>query len=453
MKIVKWWQDFIKGPDEKVETEFLPAILEVTETPPSPVGRMVMWSILALLTVGIVWSILGHIDETAVAEGKIVPSGQVKTIQVKNKGIIREIKVREGDYVKEGDPLVIMDPTSSTADYDSLKKRAAYFALDIKRLEAELEGKPFQITADDALDDRDVQAERLLYESRQGQYKADYNAANAMVAQKQASLQAAREGYEKYRGMYVIAAEKENRLQTLVSQNAIAEFQLLEQQSQRIEVEQNMHAQADVLKQSQAEMDEAQRKMNSVDETYKKDVMTALVEARKQYYALEEEIKKAEEDAQLTVVEAPCNGRVYNLAIHTVGGIVTDAQALMMIVPDDAELEFEVWADNKDIGFIKQDQQAEVKVQTYNFQKFGVVKATVADISPDAANDEKDPTTYEKYRLRLKINPDSWDIFGTQSKLGPGMHVTAEVKIKEKRIIDYFLDPFRQYKSEALRER
>ena len=453
MKIIKWWKDFIKGPDETVETEFLPAILEVTETPPSPVGRLVMWSILALLTVGFLWSVFGHIDEMAVAEGKIVPSGQVKTVQVKNKGIVREIKVREGDYVKAGDPLVVMDPTSSTADYDSLKKRAAYYALDIKRLEAELDGKSFMVTFDELLDERDIQAERLLYESRQGQYKADFNAANAMVAQKQANLRAAREGYEKYRGMYAIAAEKERRLDSLLAQDAVAEFQLLEQKSERIEIEQNMYAQAEIVKQSQAEMDEAQRKMASVDETYKKDVMTSLVEARKQYYALEEEIKKAKEDAEMTIIEAPCNGRVYNLSIHTVGGIVTDAQPLMMIVPEDAELEFEVWADNKDIGFIKQNQQAEVKVQTYNFQKFGVVKALVEDISPDAASDEKDPATYEKYRLRLKIDPDSWDIFGTQSKLGPGMHVTAEVKIKEKRVIDYFLDPFRQYTSESLRER
>ncbi|MBQ7498613.1 MAG: HlyD family type I secretion periplasmic adaptor subunit [Selenomonas sp.] len=453
MRIMKWWQDFINGPDENTETEFLPAILEVTDTPPSPVGHMVMWSIILLLAVGLIWSFLGHIDETAVAEGKIIPSGQVKTVQVKNKGIIREIKVKEGDYVKEGDTLVILDPTTSNADYDSLKKRAAYFALDIKRLEAELSGQPFLPDNYDDLTVNDIQAERMLYESRQGQYRADYNAASALLTQKKAALQAAKEGYEKYRGMYAIATEKERRLQTLLEQNAIAEFQLLEHQSQRIELERNMYAQQDMLEQAQAEMDEAQHKLSSLDETYKRDVMTSLVEARKQYYAFEEEMKKAEEDAALTTIAAPCDGRVYNLSVHTLGGIVTDAQALMMIVPNDAELEFEVWADNKDIGFIRNGQEAEVKVQTYNFQKFGVVRATVEDISPDAASDEKDPTTYEKYRLRLKIQPDSWDIFGESFKLGPGMHVTAEVKIKQKRIIDYFLDPFRQYTSEALRER
>lgn len=453
MRIMKWWQDFINGPDENTETEFLPAILEVTDTPPSPVGHMVMWSIILLLAVGLIWSFLGHIDETAVAEGKIIPSGQVKTVQVKNKGIIREIKVKEGDYVKEGDTLVILDPTTSNADYDSLKKRAAYFALDIKRLEAELSGQPFLPDNYDDLTVNDIQAERMLYESRQGQYRADYNAASALLTQKKAALQAAKEGYDKYRGMYAIATEKERRLQTLLEQNAIAEFQLLEHQSQRIELERNMYAQQDMLEQAQAEMDEAQHKLSSLDETYKRDVMTSLVEARKQYYAFEEEMKKAEEDAALTTIAAPCDGRVYNLSVHTLGGIVTDAQALMMIVPNDAELEFEVWADNKDIGFIRNGQEAEVKVQTYNFQKFGVVRATVEDISPDAASDEKDPITYEKYRLRLKIQPDSWDIFGESFKLGPGMHVTAEVKIKQKRIIDYFLDPFRQYTSEALRER
>ena len=214
-----------------------------------------------------------------------------------------------------------MNPTSSNADYDSLRKRAAYFALDIKRLEAELEGSSFLPSSHELLSEGDIQAERMLYQSRQGQYKADYNAAAAMVAQKQAAVQAAKEGYEKYHGMYAIAREKENRLNTLYTENAIAEIQLLEQQSQRIEVEQNMYAQSEMLHQAQAELDEAQRKLTSVDEAYKKDVMTSLVESRKQYYAFEEEIKKAEEDAQLTTIVAPCDGRVYNLSIHTVGGI------------------------------------------------------------------------------------------------------------------------------------
>lgn len=453
MKLKERWHNFIEGREDERDTEFLPAILEVTETPPSPVGRLVLYSVLVLLSALLVWSFFGHIDETAVAEGKVIPSGQVKTVQVKNKSIIREIKVKDGDMVREGDVLVVLDPTSTDADYDSLSKRAAYYALDIKRLEAELEGKPLDIGKDDALTDNDRLAEQMLYESRQGQYRASREAAAQTVAQRQAALAAAQSGYEKYSGMYQIAREKEDRLEQLVREKAIAEFQLLEQQSQRIELEKNMQAQQKSLGQAQAELNEANEQLRNTEESYKKDVMTTLVESRKQYYAIQEEIKKADEDSRMATITAPCDGRVYGLAVHTVGGIVTDAQALMMIVPEDAELEFEVWADNKDIGFLSDGQQAEVKVETFNFQKFGTVNATVQEISADAASDERDPSTYEKFRMLLKPATTKLGLFGIQGEIAPGMHVTAEVKIRQKRIIDFFLDPFRKYTSEALRER
>ena len=162
MSIKKMWNKLIDGSNDERETDFLPAILEVTETPPSPVGRLVMWTILALLMVAIIWSFVGTINEVAVATGKVVPVGQVKTIQTKDKGIVKKIHVKEGDYVKQGDVLVELDPTSTGADLDSLKKRAAYFKLDIDRLTAELNGTPFVPQASPDLDEKDIIAQQAL---------------------------------------------------------------------------------------------------------------------------------------------------------------------------------------------------------------------------------------------------------------------------------------------------
>ena len=142
------------------------------------------------------------------------------------------------------------------------------------------------------------------------------------------------------------------------------------------------------------------------------------------------------------------SGRVNQLSVHTVGGVVSEGQALMMVVPDDVTLEIEAYADNKDIGFIQKGQEAEVKVETFNFQKFGMVNAKVAEISPDVIDDTQDKQKDGKYRLTLSIDDDDSGI-----GLSPGMNVAAEIKIKKKRIIDFFLDPFRQYQDEALRER
>ena len=452
MKIKEIWDNFINGTEKEQETEFLPAILEVTETPPSPTGRLVMWSILTLLAVGILWSVLGHINEVAVAPGKVIPTGQVKTIQVKNKSIVKEIHVKEGQHVEKGDTLVVMDPTSTDADYDSLNKRAAYYALDIQRLEAELNGTSFSPKSDPNLELKDITAEQSLYQSRVSQHRAEMEAAANAVNQKQAALNAECVNLNKYDEMLEIAREKERRLIELTKENAISEFQLFEQTSQRINYEKTAAAQLDLINRAEAELSEAQAKLSNRDAAYKKDVMASLVESRKQYYALTEESKKADENQRLSTVVAPCSGTVYNLAVHTEGGVVTDAQPLMVIVPDGVELEFEVWAENKDIGFIKEGQEAEVKVATFNFQKFGMLTAYVDEISADSNSDKSDPEKNKRFRLLLKLDENTLKE-NPDIHINPGMEVTAEIKIKEKRIIEFFLDPFRRYTHESLRER
>ena len=449
----KFWNWLVHGEDREKETEFLPAILEVTDTPPSPTGRIIMWSVLILLVVALAWAFLGHINEVAVAAGKVIPSGQIKTVQVKNKGIVKEINVEEGQMVQEGDVLIVLDPTTTTADYDSLKKRAAYYKLDIQRLTAELTQQPFMPEEDPDLEPHDLAAEMALYQSRTNDYRTQRQSRQDVIDQKIARLQATQASYEKYAEVLAIAREKEARLTALSEQNAISEFQLLEQQRETIEYAKNAQAELDSLNSIRAEIAEAQQNLANVDASYHKDIMTALVEAKKEYYSVTESIKKADEDSRMATIYAPISGRVYNLNIHTLGGIVTDAQSLMQIVPEDAKLEFEVYADNKDIGFIKVGQEAEVKVETFNFQKFGMYKAEVQEISADAVNDPSDQMKNMKFKLLLDPTSNDINVYGQPAKLEVGMNVSAEIKIKEKRIIDFFLDPFRQYTSEALRER
>lgn len=449
----KFWKWLIHGEEQKKETEFLPAILEVTETPPSPTGRLVMWTILVMLVVALAWGFLGHINEVAVAAGKVIPSGQIKTVQVKNKGIVKEINVEEGQLVQEGDVLVVLDPTTTTADYDSLKKRAAYYKLDIQRLTAELTQQPFTPEEDPDLDSHDLAAEMALYQSRTSDYRTQRQSRQDVIEQRIAKLQATQASYEKYAEVLAIAREKEARLQALSEQNAISQFQLLEQQRETIEYAKNAQAELDSINSIRAEIAEAQQNLANVDAAYHKDIMTALVEAKKEYYTVSESIKKADEDSRMATIYAPISGRIYNLDIHTLGGIVTDAQPLMQIVPEDVKLEFEVYADNKDIGFIKVGQEAEVKVETFNFQKFGMYKAEVQEISADAVNDPSDQQKHMRYKLLLDPTSNDINVYGQPAKLEVGMNVSAEIKIKEKRIIDFFLDPFRRYTSEALRER
>lgn len=451
MNIKQLWKRFI-GEDgrDAQETEFLPSILEVTETPPSPVGRAVLWTLVALLVAGAIWICVGEVDEVAIANGKVIPVGNVKIVQSQNKGAIKELDVKEGDYVEEGQTLVVLDTTKTQADVDQLKKQAAYYGMTVARLQAEMQDTPFTPPQDPEglLEQKDIDAQVTLYESRRAKLAADQEKNLAAVQQAAASVEGSEAQLQKYRALQNVAQEKEDRLNELMQEDAISYFQLLEARATRVEYQRNADATEKSILEQQGKLAEAQDNFATTDSAYRQETMSQLVEAKRQLNAIQEELKKADETNQQSEIVAPISGRVNQLAVHTLGGVVSEGQALMMIVPDDATMEIEAYADNKDIGFIQQGQTAEVKVETFNFQKFGMVNATVDEISPDAGSNVQDKETYQKYRLTLGLENDDSGI-----DLTPGMNVSAEIKIKKKKIIDFFLDPFRKYKDEALRER
>ena len=450
MKLTQLWKRFLGEDQDARETEFLPSILEVTEQPASPVGRAVLWTLVALLIVGGIWVCVGEVDEVAVANGKVIPVGNVKIVQSQNKGAIKELDVKEGDYVEEGQPLLVLDTTKTQADVDQLKKQASYYGMTVDRLQAEMQDAPFTPPADPEglLERKDIEAQVTLYESRRAKLAADQEKNLAAVQQAAAGVEGSQAQLAKYRALQQVAEEKEARLQELMEEDAISYFQLLEARATRVEYQRNAEATEKSILEQQGKLAEARDLLATTDSTYRPDTMSQLVEAKAKYNATEEELKKAADTNQQSVIVAPISGRVNQLAVHTLGGVVSEGQALMMVVPDDATLEIEAYADNKDIGFIQQGQSAEVKVETFNFQKYGMVNATVDEISPDAGSNVQDKETYQKYRLTLGLENDDSGI-----DLTPGMNVSAEIKIKKKKIIDFFLDPFRKYKDEALRER
>jgi len=141
---------------------------------------------------------------------------------------------------------------------------------------------------------------------------------------------------------------------------------------------------------------------------------------------------------------------VQQLAIHTVGGVVTPAQELMKVVPEQAVVEVEALVQNKDIGFIHEGQIAEVKVDTFNFTKYGIIDAEVTSISQDAIADENLGWVFH---MRVKLSKDHVDVENKSVRLSPGMSVTAEIKTGKRRLIEFFLSPLLRYKQESIRER
>jgi len=432
------------------EREFLPGVLETMTRPPAPAARKLLWAMVALLFSAVLWICLGHVDEVAVAEGKVIPNGETKVVQAEDKGVIKQIHVSEGQLVHKGDLLVELDTTMTQADLDNLKQKVAYYKADIDRLLAEQNGSAFVIAEDSALDKQDRIFQQNLYSSRMEHYRSQLAVAAYNLQQQRAALASEQAGYEKLTRLYGIAAEKSSRVARLADENAISTFTVLEYESKAVELEEDVQGQRHKIDKAEWAAVQAAQQLEEVKAEHSKEITGMLVESRRQLASYQEELKKADEKNRLSQLRAPIDGRVAHLSIHTVGGVVTPAQALMEVVPEQARLEVEAWVQNRDIGFVQEGQDAEVKIEAFSFQKYGTLGGHVLQISPDAMEDKEKG---RRYRVIIQLDKPEFQLKDRVADISTGMTASAEIKIRQKRIIEFFLDPFRQYRSEALRER
>ncbi|WP_425060143.1 Hemolysin secretion protein D, chromosomal [Sporomusa carbonis] len=433
------------------EMEFLPAALEIVEKPPSPIGRATAWAIIMLFSVALIWACVGEVDEVAVATGKVIPSGYTKAIQAFDTGVVKAIHVKDGSKVKAGDILIELDTTMTAADLARQSKELAYLKLETTRLTAEQMGVPFVVNNNENYDPQDVMYQQQLFNSRVAEYNAKVSTAQQAVNQAKAALDAYEATRNKLAQQLEIAVDKEAKMKELADSGAAAQFQYLEYRERRITIQQDLAAQVGEIAKANHALLQSMEALNSIVKERERDIMSNLVNSRRQLQAVEEDLRKAKEKNRLSTIVSPIDGKVQQLAIHTLGGVVTPAQSLMLIVPEGEQMEIEAWVANKDIGFIYDGQDAEIKVETFNFQKYGTLNAKLVEISSDAVEDKEKGLVY---RALLRTDMDYFQLANNRTVyLSPGMAVTAEIKTRKKKIIEYFLDPFIKYRSEGLRER
>lgn len=448
-KIEEYLEKFLIRSDSE-DKEFLPPAVEVLETPPSPAGRMLVWAIVGLFILAVLWAFIGEIDEVVVARGKVIPIGYTKVLQAEDKGIVKRILVQEGQKVKRGELLMELDRTMSESDLNALKKEIAYYDTNIRRIMAELEDKPFVAGEGSQTDSRDFIQQMSLYRSRQSEKRAKLEFYDAQIRQKEDSVRVAESSLVKYQELLKIAREREANLKEIVEQGAISRYTYLEYQGKRIELEQNVSMNRSELSAAQAEVSAARQEKAQYQAEWNRQLQEELINSRKQFNTLKESERKAELKNKLIEIKSPVDGAVHKLDIHTVGAVVREAQGLMEVVPDGTPMEIEAWIENQDVGFVTPGMPVEVKVDAFNFQKFGTLKGKVREISPDAIEDKE---RGQLYRVMVSVDEEKLHMDSRDLQVYPGMAVSAEIKTRKKRIIDFFLEPFQTYKSEALRER
>lgn len=436
------------------EAQFLPAALALRDTPLHPAPRIALWLIMAFVLIALLWTIFGRIDVVATAAGKVIPNDRTKVIQPMETAVVKSIHVREGQSVQAGQLLIELDATTAAADSERLRNEATSARLEAMRAQAMLaamtSGELPRLEAHGEADAGRMLAEQSRLSGQFEEYQARQMQLQAEITRRRAELQATQELVTKLGKTAPIARKRAEDYQKLMEENFMSQHGYLEREQARIEQEQDLASSRSRVAEIRAALAEVQQQKATLAAETRRQLLDQHNLATQQAVSLEQELVKAEQRSRLMHLTAPVAGTVQQLAVHTVGGVVTPAQPLMVIVPTDNVLEVEAMLPNKDIGFVNPGQDAEVKVETFPFTKYGTLPGTIAQVSSDAIQDEKLGLIYS---TRVKLARDTLQVENKTVRLTPGMAVTVEIKTGTRRVIEYFMSPLMQYGNESLRER
>jgi len=445
------------------ELEFLPAALEIQETPPLLASRYILWAIILFFTISIVWASVGEVDIVGVAQGKIVPSGRIKIIQPLETGVVRQICIKEGDQVEAGAPLIELDTTLTGADHESIKEQQFALKLDHARLLTILDTiNKERMTSDEEqmindhfteLTEATPEQTRLQKERARTQlneYHARVEALKDEKKQRQAEHGAVAQRIQQLDATIPLISERVKSLEDLLKKDMVPRVQWLELEQERIEQVKERDVQNSNLVSLEASIANINQRLAAQKAEFETQLLTELADAENRIAAFEQERVKAEKRVTLQKLIAPVAGTVHRLAVHTIGGVVTPAQELMHIVPGEEAIEVEAWLPNKDIGFVHEGQEAEIKVETFPFTQYGTIDAEILNVSNDATPDEHLGLVYA---MRLKMYKSTMKVKEKIVNLTPGMAVTVEVNMGKRRLIEFLLSPLLRYKDESVRER
>jgi hemolysin D len=465
--IGQWLRKAVEGGDER---EFLPAALEVVETPASPLGRLFGGVIILFFAVAAAWAFIGQVDIIATAEGHILPAGDIKTIQPLDPGVVRAIHVQDGQHVRAGQLLVELDPTQAGADRDRLAQDLMQARLDVARLSAlktALMGGGLAFVAPP-----DAPAERIAEARAAMQAQADQQAAKLadltqQIEQKRAEAAQVAAETDKINATLPMLAEKERIHRELTARGYGTTLAYLDAQQQLAEARHDLTVQAHRAGQAQAAQSALEKEREGARSQYAADVLGDLRKAQEQQNQLQQDLIKAQDKSAATRLTAPIDGVVEQLGVHTPHGVVLPAQHLMIIVPDSRNLVVEAQLANRDVGFVHAGQAVKLKIETFSFTRYGLLDGTVTDVSrdvvdparPDAGNgptpasDDRAARATPSYIARIALARASMHIDGREEPLRPGMAVTAEIRTGRRTIIDYLLSPIARRSEESLHER
>jgi membrane fusion protein, hemolysin D len=432
------------------------ALSRLHASSPAPFDRWVLRGLLVLVFVLLAWAALGRLDIVAVAQGKLVPLSRIKIVQPAEAGVVKEILVQEGERVKRGQVLMRMDAALSHADTHSLQEDIHRHVLTLRRIDAELTGKSLARLADDPPE---------MFEQVLAQYGANRLAHQGALDEQRRvldkyaqDLAAARETLSKLQQVLPLYREQEAAYAKLGRDGFAGKLMVADKQRERIETEQDLKTQAFTIRSAEASMQQAEQRMTQISAEYRRALQAERAVSAAQTDKLRQDLAKQQHRQALLDLRAPQDGVVKDLATHTVGTVTTPGTVLLTLVPQLEPLQAEVWISNEDIGFVRPSQPVKIKLGPYAFQKYGMLRGEVSQVSADASEVPTFPakdaaSTRLAYKAVVALGSQRLVADGNAHALAPGMQVSAEILLGTRTVLEYVLSPIRGAFQEAARER
>ncbi len=446
------------------ELAFLPAVIEIVETPPSPAGRATGMAIVALFAAALGWAWLGQVDIHATAQGRFIAGGNTKPVAASETATVAAIDVVDGQHVTQGQVLVELDPTAPQADVARLERERLDQTLIAAGLRSLLDGRAEIVLAADLT----VPAEVLAVHRAELLHKlADHHASIAALQQEQGGRQAEASGVAteiaRLAETVPLLEERVKAKQSLARDGFGTRSDYLSIKQEWIDRRQQLETARHHLTEVEAGVANAGERLRQAEAQFRADRLVQLAEAEAKAASLTQDLAKAQQKSRLTKLTAPVTGVVQQVSVHAAGAVVAPGTPVLMIVPEDEGIAIEAALPNRDAGFVLPGQAVEIKVASFPFTHYGTISGQVLTVSgdaiegPDASSgrgqDRSSDPQEAVYAVRIKPLVDHIHADGRDVKLAPGMAVTAEIKTGKRRVIDYLLDPLIRLGDESLRER
>ena len=443
--------------------DFSPPLLRIQQKPPPPLAGWMLRVLIALVAALALWSIFGRLDIVAVAEGKLVPSSYLKIVQPAEQGIVKEILVKEGEKVEAGRVLIRMDSALTDADVKSIRAEYDNKRLALRRIDAQLSGKPLAREPGDPAE---------LYAQVSAQYTANVRAYENALGQERAQLDkarydlaAAQSTKTKLEQVLPHYIEQEKAFERLTKDGFAGRIMYTDKQRERIEKEQDLRTQEATIRSAQALIEQSEQKIAQITADYRRSLQTERIDIAAQLERATQELAKLEHRHELLELRAPQAGIVKDLATHTAGTVAAPGTILMTLVPENDKLVAEVWVSNQDVGFVRTGQEAKLKLAAFQFQKYGLMQGKVLHVNADATeaaspNTRSDALTGRDrpmgplaFRALVELANQELVADGERYALQPGMQVAGEIHLGTRTILEYLLSPVQKAFHEAARER